>query len=188
MRVESRGRSIGEAFLDADLGIQAAVVAASKNMISDFERKKIRIVAANRHFADADLGLDRVRLVDQPDVLGGGRRIQGWSDGADVHLLPEAKVFLGDGESFFGVDIAGETEQRFIGGVIGVVKFDEVVALEFFDGAGRALFRQAVRGISIQGSGENESRQVVRVSVLNLEVRKELLTLTLDFVRSEGRM
>ena len=142
MRSERRRSAVGESLLDADFGIQPAVVAAAENMIGHIQRNVIRIVPWDADFADANLSLHGVGLVNQPNVLSGAGAGRLRLGKRHVHLWPAAEILLGHGKGLFRRDVSREREQRLIRRVIGIVKFHEIAGLKFLDRGGRALRRQ----------------------------------------------
>ena len=156
-------------------------------MVGHLQGQKIGVGAANADFADANLRLHGVGLVNQPDMRGCGVRGHLRRVGHDVELRPAAEIFFGDGEGFFRSDVAGETEQRLIRRVVRIVKFHEIFALQFLHRGWSALLRQAVGRIAIERAREGQRRQIIRVGILHFEVGEKLLALTVEFFGAETR-
>ena len=187
MRRERGIRVVGQALLDAHLGIQQAVVAAAENVVGHFQRQIIRVAAAYAEFSHANLRLHRVRLVDKPDVAPRGNLANRWRRSRGrLNFLPSAKVFFRDSQGFFRRDVAGDAEQGLVRRVIRVVEFHAIFALNFLHRGGRAFGGQSVGRLAISYAAEYERGQIIRIAILHGEVRKQLLALPVELLGAES--
>ena len=186
LRDEVAAGAVGEAALAADLLIQAGAGVAAEHGVVDLGGEQGWIAVGDPHLAEADLGLDGIRLVDHHHPRPGGGLHVDPRQLAGGALLPAAEGALGAGEGVGRLDVPDDREDRLVGDEVRLMEGRQVGAAEAGErlrgAAGRPAVGVGAEDQAIDGGGG----QIGRALLIDLQAAQGLPAPALELILWEG--
>jgi hypothetical protein len=160
---------------------------AAENLDGEIPCQEVRVLAGNRQLAHADLGLHRIRLVDDDDPARRLRRL-GEATCGHIRLRPRAEYFLGGRKRLAAGHVPDDRQDHVVRNEIATMKGLQILACHRAQRVRCSAARQSVGMEPVDQSIEHRRRHVIRILAVHAQRRDRLLLLPLDLLQRERRV
>ncbi len=179
-----RRGTVGQPALGPQHVVQPVRAFAAEDLHREVPRQVVGMLPRNRQHADANLGLHRVRLVDDDDATGGRRRFDRLGR-RDIRARPAAEHALGRRERLVARHVADDRQDHVVRDEVALVVRLQILARDPRQRLGRAAARQAIRMEAVDEAIEQHAGHVVGVVAVDLQRGDGLLLLAIDLFRRQ---